>query len=186
MKRCVSLVARGPMARVDAERPRQGAGAPEELLVEPVAPASDGLGQGDHGRGGVEEGGLVEPSPLGDDQPRDGTAHDGAPDAEAALPDLEDVEPAPTEELPVGDDVVRPRAHEPGRHAPDREVGDVGRLPSPRLPAGARPLHGHVDAEGDDEPVGAQVQGAEIDGVTPGAGDGCEHGSRAKHVKGAR
>ena len=180
------LVARRPVAGVDAQRPRQGARAAEELLVEPVSPASDGLREWDHRRGHVEQRGLVEPSSLGDDHRGDGAARDGAPDAEASLPDLDDVEPAPAEQLPIRDHVVRARSDEPGGHGPHREVGDVGALASPRLPAGTAPLHGHVDAHGDEEPVRAQVERAEIDGVPSGTGDVREHGCGGEHVNRAR
>src|SRR5690606_25112960 len=82
----------GRVETVDLHTPRQAGGLTVDLVVEPVAPAADRLGD-EHARSdGVGE---VEEADPGRAQPEpgaDGPQGDRAPDAESALPDLERVE----------------------------------------------------------------------------------------------
>src|SRR3954469_10178754 len=102
----------GRVGRVDFHGPRQRRGAPEELLVEVVAPATDGLGQREAGRDGVGQRGVRDAVPASGDVGAERTAGDAAPDPQSALPDLEGGDRAlavrSPVELRVGDDVVEP------------------------------------------------------------------------------
>src|SRR4051812_49780705 len=91
----------GRVGRVDFHGPRQRRGAPEELLVEVVAPAADGLGQCEAGRDGVGQRGVRDAVPAGGDISPQRTARDAAPDPPPPLPDLERGDPAPALPAPV-------------------------------------------------------------------------------------
>src|SRR6185437_10985338 len=110
---------------VDGQGPGDVGGATVQLVVEPVAPAAYGLGHRDAGSGGVdevEERDAVPPRP----EPRTHRAEgDGAPDPQAALPDVQgpDRVAALTEVgLGRGDDVVQATADDAERHGPGRDV----------------------------------------------------------------
>ena len=77
----------------DLQRPRQIGRLAVQLLVEPVAPAADRLREGDTGRQGVGPRGQRDAAPAAADPGADRAERDRAPDTEAALPDLEGVDP---------------------------------------------------------------------------------------------
>ena len=89
MERRVVLIVFGAVVRRDLQTPREAGRATEELLVEPVAPPTERLGQGY--RRGQSPGHLAQPDThaAGADPGPQGTQGDRAPDPEAALPDLE-------------------------------------------------------------------------------------------------
>src|SRR5699024_8772413 len=96
-----------------------------DLVVEPVAPAAEGL-RDEHPRGrrvgDVEE---AQARLAGTEPGTEGAEGDRAPDAESALPDLQGVDRVPA--LPeVGlrgrDDVVQPAADDPEGDRPHRDV----------------------------------------------------------------
>ena len=60
-------VACGPELRCYLQSPRQSGRGAEEFLVEPVAPAADGLRQGDAGGDGIGHRGQRDTEPPGSD-----------------------------------------------------------------------------------------------------------------------
>ena len=153
----------GPVRRVDLQTPGQRRRATEQLLVEPVPPPPDRLGQGQRRRRRPQRVRRLHTPTAGRPQPDHDSEGDAAPDAEPSLPDLDDVEPAALERLPVGHHVVDARADDAGGHRPHRHGGDVVAPAVARLlqPApGER--HRGDDTEGDHQPVGAQLQRTEV------------------------
>src|SRR5579859_1418702 len=124
MEGAVALEAGGSVGEGDVQGPGQPGGTAEQFLVEPVSPSADGLGQWQGGGHAVEEGGDVEVSAAGDDDPGGHAGGDAAPDAQPALPDFQGVEGMVGVQLVVGDDVVEAGADETGRHRPHGEAGD--------------------------------------------------------------
>jgi hypothetical protein len=123
------------VGRVDVDRPGQAGGAPVELLVEPVAPPSDGLGQGQDGGDGVEEGWDGQVASAGDDVAGDDTRRDAAGDAEPAVPDGQGAPRVVRVQLVVGDDVVEAGAEDAGGHGPQGDGADVAGTSAPGRPA---------------------------------------------------
>jgi hypothetical protein len=143
----------------DLQRPGQVGLAAVQLLVEPVAPAADGLREGDTGSERVGPRGQRDAAPAAADPGADRAQRDRAPDAEAALPDLEGVDPVLTlaeVQLVVGDHVVEPTADQAERHGPDGDVGDRPGLAAPGDPASVAVPDGYEDADDDAERVAAQ------------------------------
>src|SRR6185369_13306821 len=92
-----------------------------ELVVEPVAEASDPLRQRQARSQCVGDEGERDLQAAAGQPGADGTPDDGAPDAQAALPDVEDLYPvlALVEvELRRRDHVVDPGADDAERHRP--------------------------------------------------------------------
>src|SRR5690606_16821957 len=111
----------------------------------------------------------------------DRAERDGAPDAEAALPDLEGVDPVLTVaevQLVVGDDVVEPSADQAEGHRPDGDVGDGAGGASSGDPALVAEPDGDEDTDDDAERVAAERDRSEIDHAGRRAGNvGKVHGS---------
>ncbi len=158
----------------DLQRPRQVGLLAVQLLVEPVPPAADGLGDGDAGGQRVGPRGQRDAPAATADPGADGAEGDGAPDAEPALPDLEGVHPVTAVaevQLVVRDHVVQAAADESEGHRPH---GDVGHGAGPATAGDPPPVaepHGNEDADDDAERVAAQRNRAEIDHSARGAGD---------------
>src|SRR5437867_3955893 len=85
----VVLVGGGPVGRIDLQPPWEGRRTTEQLLVEVVADAADGLRHEQPRRGGVEEARDVGAASTQDPQAGERSARDAAPDPEAAFPDRE-------------------------------------------------------------------------------------------------
>ncbi len=159
---------------VDLQRPGQIGLAPVQLLVEPVAPAADGLRDGEAGRERVGPGRERDAAAAAADPRAERAERHGAPDAESALPDLEGVHPVPTRaevQLVVGDHVVEPSADEPEGHRPDGDVGDGPRRAAPGDPAPVADPDGDEDADDDAERVAAQRNRAEVNHAGRRAGN---------------
>src|SRR3989442_356507 len=114
-----------PVRGRDVELPGQVRRPPEGLLVEEVAPTSDGLADCDAGRGHVEapQHGQA-PSPgqeRADQRPDDEAAVDGEP----TFPDGDDLRRVLPVVIPVEDHLVEPRAHQPREDRPLRGADDV-------------------------------------------------------------
>ena len=78
------------------------------------------------------------PRRCADPDPDADAGDDAAGDAEAALPDLDDVAGVVgVEPVPVGDDVVEPGADEAGGHRPDGDGVDVVGVAAPGRASGA-------------------------------------------------
>ncbi len=139
---------------VDLQPPRQRGRRAVELLVEPVAPAADGLREGDAGRDRVGDRAHGDAA-LAHGQPdAEGAERDRAPDAEAALPDEQRLDGlldrARAEVgLPVGDDVVEPAADQAEDDRGDRDVDDRPLLAAAGAPAPLAQPDGDDDAEHD-------------------------------------
>ena len=176
------LVAPGSVRGRDLQPPWQVRRPAEQLLVPPVAQPPDGLGQGQGRRRAVgrreQRDALLRGAPQTDGH----TERDAAPDAEAALPDVEDPDRVVPEQLPVGDDVVEPRPDHPGGNGPEgdrrRVVAGAERLLL--QPATEQPHRGD-HAERDHQPVHPQLEAADVDGAAAGTRDrgeqaGGQHG----------
>ncbi len=151
---------------VDLQAPGQAGLPAVELLVEPVAPAAAGLGERDARREGVGPGGQRHPATAGADPGADRAERDGAPDAEAALPDLEGVPgiPAvPEVQLVVGDHVVEAAADQAERDGPDGDVTHRVLGTAPGDPAPAAEPDGHDDTDDDAEGVRAQRERPQVE-----------------------
>ena len=149
---------------VDLQTPRQRGGATKELLVEPVAEATNRLRQRQGGRHRSQRVGHRQSAATSDVEPDHDTECDATPDAEAALPDLEHVAEAPVETFPIGDHVIDACADDTGGHRPDGDAACiVARAPTARLkPATHQPGGGNC-AERDHEAVGIEAQRAEFE-----------------------
>ena len=144
---------------VDLQRPRQVGRAAEQLLVEVVAPATDGLGQRQRRGGGVDRWAERDAPTADEVHPDEDAGEHAARDAEAALPDLDDVAVVALEALPVRDDVVQAGPDDAGQDAPDRDgVGVVAGADALLLEPPAEQPHGGDDAEGDHQSVGVERQ----------------------------
>ena len=123
-----------------SQRPRQVGRRAEQLLVEPVAPPPDRLGQRRApGRRTCAASAAETPRRWATQMPTRIAGEQAAGDAEAALPDLDDVAEVAVEALPVGDDVVQPGADRRRRAPPTRRSGRRRRACRARAPpAGGR------------------------------------------------
>ena len=146
----------GPGLRVDLQAPGQVGGAAVKLLVGPVAPAADCLGDDDARAEDIEQGGetyvVASCPPAG----AEGAGGDRAPDAEAAVPDvqrLEAVAAGAEVALPVGGNTVEPRADDAERYGSDGEVLHVTGAVTTSLPASLLKSDGRDDSEKDAERV---------------------------------
>ena len=158
---------------VDLQLPGQRGGPAVQLVVEPVAEPADRLRQHDAGRGGVGEGDEVHPVPPAADVDAQRAERDGAPDAQAAVPDLERVDrmPAGLEvQLGVGDHVVDPAAEDAEDDCPAGDVADVGRPAAAGLPA-------PVGQPERDDDAGHDAQGVDVDRERPDP-DHADRGAR--------
>ena len=118
-----------------------------------------------------------DPDPLapGADHRADRAEGDRAPDAEAAVPDVEDlprVAVGAEVELVVGGDVVEPAADQAERHRPDREVLDLAGAAAAGRPAPLADPDRGDDAEDDRERVAADRERAEVPDAVGRARDG--------------
>ncbi len=170
------VVARHPAVRRgrDVQGPRQVGRLAVQLLVEPVAPAADGLREGDAGRDGVGVGGQRDATATAADPGADRSERDRAPDAEAALPDLEGVHPVTAlaeVQLVVRDHVVEAAAEQSERHGPDSDVGHRADPPATGDPAFVAEPDGYEDADDDAERVATQRDGTEVDHPARRAGN---------------
>ena len=139
-------------------------GSAEQLLVEPVPPPPDRLGQRDRGRRARRDHRRVEAAPAGDEQadadPQDQTARDPEP----TLPDLRDRAEVVLEPLPVGRDVVEASADDSRRHGPHRDrAGVVACAHVLGFEHPAQHRHRGDDTESDHQAVGAQIERPELD-----------------------
>ena len=153
MERLLAGEPPGPVVGVDTQSPRKRRRPPEQLLVEPGAPAAEGLGQGDGRGGGVEKGRGVHAPPPGDPHPDDGTAGHPPPDAQPAVPDAQSAEGVVGVELVVGDHVVEAGADQAGGDGPHRQVADLLGIAPPGRPSAAGHPDGDQDAEQDAQGV---------------------------------
>ncbi len=162
------LIRPGPVLERDLDGPRQVGGLAEELLVEVVAPAPDRLREQEARSDRVHERVDALPGAVDDPGPDEHTGADAAPDAEAALPDREGLPPLVVDGAPARDHVVDARANDAGEHAPHGHAEDEVSLriaperPAAR-PAPARQQGGSDDAEEKHEPVGMDLERAEVD-----------------------
>ena len=180
--RRIAGLRRGVVAHL--EGPRQRGGAAEQLLVEPVAPPADGLGQRDTGRDAGDRHGYVEPAPLGCVQPHGDAQGEAAGNAEAALPDGEDAQRVVGERVPRGGHVVEPRPDHPAEHTPHAHCCRiVACARTAGLEAAAEQPDPCHDAQGDDHAVGMDREWADIDRAVGRAGDGCREVAH-HHVRG--
>ena len=130
---------RRPVRRTDLQRPGESGRFAEELLVPPVAPAADPLGKQQPGRGRVEHRAHACPGAADDECAGGAAEQDAAPDAKAAVPDLEHAFPFRVgNDAPAGDDVVEPCTDDSGGDSPEADAVDevpVAAHPRPAAPS---------------------------------------------------
>src|SRR5450432_2001330 len=115
------------MGGVDAHRPGQIRRATVQLLVEPVAPATQTLGEHEAGRDAVGDGRHLYASAAAPDVGAHGSDRDRSGDAEPALPELQLATRTATlaEVLgPAGEHVVQPATDQTERHRPGGDLVD--------------------------------------------------------------
>ena len=170
----VGQVVERPVCLVDAETPRQVRWAAEHLLVEPVPPPADGLGDGKGRDDRVEHDRQVHAAPAGDQRAYENAGGQAARDAEPTLPDGEHVLPAALEPLPVRCHVVQPRPDQAGGHRPHRNRRYVVGMAAPRHPPPRPDHHGGHHAQADHQAIGAQLDRTQVHRARRRAGNGCE------------
>ena len=153
---------------INFQAPRQRGGRTEELLVEPVSPAPEGLGEQHAGSSRVQERREAHSGTAAGDQRTDGAEADGPHDAQAAGPDLRDlgqVRTLPVEAevvVGVGDQhVVQPSTYDPEGDRPDADVPHHVLGTALAAPAAGGDPHGRDDADHDADGVGVDGQRAE-------------------------
>jgi hypothetical protein len=167
---------------VDLQCPRQRGRTAVQLLVEVVAPATDRLGQRQTWGDRVEAGTERDAPALGRPRADEDAGEHPAGDAQAALPDREDPPPVALEQLPVGGDVVDPRADDAGDDAPDADgVGVLAGADVALLEAAAEQPHGGDDAEGDHQAVGVERQRPDLQAARRRARDAGQHGPHVRN-----
>src|SRR5512144_1696870 len=124
MERLVLDVVDRAVLGVDLEAPGKVGGLAEELLVPPVAEASDALCDEKPRGDAVRELRHGDAGAARDDRADDGTEANPAPDAEAALPDREGAPPLVGQLVPARDDVVEAGSDDPERDARNRDAQD--------------------------------------------------------------
>ena len=159
------------LPRRDLEAPGQIGGATEQLLVEVVAPASDRLGGEQPGGDAVEERKRLDVLDTGHDHDGDRPAGQHAPDAEAALPDLERTEPVVGEQLVVAHHVVHAGAHNAAHDDPHGHVVEGLGVEAARHPAPLGDPRRHQDADREQQSVGVERDRPEVDDAVVGARD---------------
>ncbi len=121
----------GGVGAGDLEAPRRIGGKAEQLLVEPVAEASQRLGDDETGGERVGERGEPDAGPPAAEPGTDRAADEGAVDRDAALPDVEDrqeIRTRPEVEAGVRGHVIDARADDRERHGEQGDVDDDPRL----------------------------------------------------------
>ena len=166
------------MSGVDLQAPRQGRRPAEQLLVEPVPPPPDRLGESEGGSGGVGEGPEVDVAaarhpPGGERAPRH-----PAPDAQAPVPDAQGVERSVVVQLVVGGHVVQPGPDQPSGDRPHGDVGDRAPLAAPGLPPPPGEEDGREDPQQDAQRVGPQRDRSEVHDAPRRARDGRRQGQQ--------
>ena len=172
MERGADGVAGFEVVGVDLEPPRQRRGPAEQLLVEVVAPAPDGLGERDR-RGGTVAATAIEiprrcvtyrPTTV----PRMSPPGMPRPPCQISTT-LPQVAP---ELLDVGGDVIQPGADDAGEHRPDGDRAGVvlGARFALLQPPAEQPHRGD-DAEGDRQPVQVEAERSDLDRVERRARD---------------
>ena len=167
-------VAVRPVGEVDLQAPGQVGGSPEQLLVEVVAEPADHLGQQQAGGQRVRQRPQQHPVPVAVEPGSEHSAGDRAPDAEAAVPDLQGTErvAAGAEvEVVVGRHVPDPGSDQPGGNRPEGDVADLARTPTTRDPALLAEPHRGDHAQDDGQRVGADRHRAEVPDTLRRAGN---------------
>ena len=151
---CEPFVTLRPELRVDLQAPRQAGGLAEQLLVEVVAQAADGLGDQQGRRDRVHEQRHAGPGPAHPPGPYQRPRGDAAPHTQPARPHREHAPPVVRDVRRGGQVEVDPRADDAGRHCPGRHVGDQRRVAAARRPAPP----GDDDGQGDPDHVHQAVE----------------------------
>lgn len=159
------------MGGVDLQGPGQAARGAVELLVEVVAPASDGLGQQHARGGGVGEHQRVDVAAAQVQPPRDDASGEAAEEGKPALPDEQRRPRALDEPVQVRGHIREAgaqEAHADGDHG--SAVDEVGVAAAGSV-AAAGQVHREQHAGGDEQPVEADRQRADPDPVGGWSGD---------------
>src|SRR5262245_20413055 len=170
----VVLVAGDPLIQVDLQSPGEISWFAIELLVEPVAPTADGLGDGDAWRRHVGHRGQRDTLPPAGDPGAERSPRDRTPDPDATLPDCKGLPgmAAGTEIwIRSCDHMVDPRPDDPEWHRPDRNFADDSSPTAAGVPAALADPHRSDHAQDDAERVAADRERAEVPDAAGRAGD---------------
>ena len=151
-------------------------GQAEKLLVEVVAPAADGLGQGEGGGDDVQKRREGDVHPAGGQPPAEDAAGYATPDAETAVPYLEDLGRVTAGVLlPAGGHRVQAGADQARHHGPegdrDHRAGEAAQL----HPAALRQPRRGEHPDGDEQSVEVELEGPNGDAVGRRARDVADH-----------
>src|SRR5262245_12961067 len=170
----IVLIAGDPLIQVDLQCPRNVSGLAVELLIGPVPPAADGLGDGDAWRCDVGDRRKWDALPPAGD-PRSKRSHrDRTPDPDAALPDRKGLpRMAAIAEIRIWsrDHVVDPGADDSERHRPDRDLADDPSPAAARDPAAFADPHRRDHPEDDAERVATDREGPQVPHAAGWAGN---------------
>ena len=156
-----SRYCRRPVRRVDLQPPRSVVGLPKsswfhQLPMRPMPCASSSPGAT-----ASMNAATLTPGAADDDRAGERAEQDAAPDAEPALPDLEDALPLRRRHLvPGGDVVVGARADDAEADAPDRDADDEIPVAALRAPAPAGQPDRSDDRDEQRQPVEVERRAA--------------------------
>ena len=136
------------------------------------------------GREAVGEEPDVRARPLRDDPADEAAERDAAPHSEAAAPDREHAPPLVRHLVPARDDVVDPRADDPGRDAPHGATEDEIPVAAAVDPAPARDVRAHGDRSEQREAVHVDGERPELERARAGRGDRREKAHRGRILPG--
>ncbi len=171
-------VLHGSMLDVDLKAPRKGRRTPEQLLVDPVPPATDGLRHRDSWRQRITEGRQRDTATTHADPRADPTEDDGTPDTEAAFPYSESPERVSAlaeVRLRRRDDVVDAATDDSEGNSPDRDICHDPAFASAGAPAPITDPDGKGDADDDGHRIAPQGKETDVPDAITGTGDGEHH-----------
>src|SRR3954452_22155819 len=168
------------MGKIDLQPPRKIGRGAEQLLVEPVAPPTNRLCNGQSRRDRVSERRHHKPASTHTDVRTDAAEGDRAPDSETALPDLERVDRVATvAEVRIRrrDDVVEPAADDAKRNGPDRDIHHRAAGSTTGAPASFPDPDRQRDSDDHRQRVAPDGEDAQVPDPLAGTGNG-------KHAEG--
>src|SRR5262245_6602815 len=147
----------GVAAFVDLQAPRQRRRPSVQFLIEVVTQPADGLRENDSRCDRIAEGRQWYALVTATNPCSDAAERDGAPDAQAAVPNLQraDQSRSVIAEVgpPVRHDVIKPPTDQTERHCPQSDVVDDPRLPAAGHPTPIAEDQSHHDAHDDEQRI---------------------------------
>ena len=177
-------VSGGHVRRVNLEAPRQSRWSTEELLVEPVSPTADRLGDQQSRSQGVGDGAEAYTRTFDGDIHAERAEGDATPDTQASTPDLEG-EHRVTARAEISirgrDDVVDARTDDAERDRPERGIVQRVWVSTAVAVTAGRPPDADDHTCGDDDAVGPQRNRPKVPDTLRGRRDtGRDEGAHAR------